>query len=238
MPAVAACLKVQINNRPAVAKGTLNFNPQIPPRVTMEQSCVAGLLYDYFAGLTEWEGFIARPIEMVMIGDGGSETPPLEYIGSFYNAPPTEGDFLIPSTLTFAGFSEASLKFKLINLQNAVLPLGWEDSVLQSPVEDLQQLIDNQLDADLQIAIHSEPTTLTIHRCTQQDIDNLFQGDHPPHVDMFDSVRFMLTSQILPLNANGYAPAYYDEAKDVIVFKSNYRLTMSDNRYPEIVMLA
>ena len=243
---VAACMKVQINDRDTELLGALSGYPRLPASVSMEQSCVAGLLFSYFSGWTQWADFFVAPMKVVNLGEPieleyvGMVLDPMDLLGIEINSDgmyqDESGDwqsaelimYAMPTEVGYIGFDDNTLKQALISIQNVGKPNNWRDLVENTPVEDLQALIDSEIDNETKLVIHKETTTLTIHRCTQQDIDSLFQGDHDPHTDMFDTARAMLASHLTHIDDKGFAPAYYDAAKDVIVFRSDYRLTMVD----------
>ena len=102
-----------------------------------------------------------------------------------------------------------------------------------TPVNELQTLINDNAgfnDANFGYAnlrINYQSATLTLHRCTAQEIEDLFSGDHDLHIDVFDAVKEMIVGKWPPLDENGLSQAIYDQATDTIIFKSDFTMTVT-----------
>lgn len=231
MRGAAACLKVQINDDLPVIQSYIDTNNDESSEIQYEQIAVFSLLCPYFTGYSsgdggDWnqylKGFLSRDDPQTLIGT------------NVY--PPNNGGGLIstPTTMAMAAFNEYTLKGFLMPFgSNGDLPYNWRDLVEATPVNELQTLINDNAgfnDANFGYAnlrINYQPATLTLHRCTAQEISGLFSGDHTPHVDVFDAVKEMLIGNWPTLDANGLSQAIYDQATDTIIFKSDFTVTVT-----------
>ena len=244
MNSVAACLKVQIGNKPVQLKSVIenfyNFADIAPPEVMIEQVIALSFLGEYFSGFTNW--FNMLPLVPMPMPEGDVEVIQVGFtvdenansLDDVFNNNAEPASSNIASSITLSGYDDAGLKEGVKNLIGVGVPPNWTDLVDNTPASELQNLIDDVGSNESQFQIHYEPIELKIHRCTQDDISGLFQGDHPPHVDMFESVRFMLTGRLSELDDRGLSPAYYDSANDVIVLRSNYYTTRIENLMQDI----
>ena len=234
MSLVTACLKVQVGDGPielrSVFDDMYNFSMNAPDNVSVEQAVCFGLLVDNFIGFTPW--FNIKPFSGMLIGPSNSFTT--NSVGLIIDDETSSmgsgrlGDSISLSPhVTVAGFDDVNLKNALKNLSEVGMPWNWETLVDETPVSELQALMERELDANYIPVINYEPITLKIHRSTEWDIQSLFRGDHDYHTDMFDTVRFMLAGNEAQLDSRGFSQAYYDSQADVIVFKSNYSLTQT-----------
>lgn len=228
MSTVAACLKVQVGDSPIEIKSIVDdfytFATDAPQNLSIEQITAYALLSEYFAGFNSW-GFLVPPKPMPI-----SNTFTKIGYAVDSNSVSNEG-FIIPEIgdispfITLAGLDDIGLKEAVKNIMGVPAPPNWPALVDATPASGLQDLVDQELDSSSQFQIHYEPITLKIHRCTQSEIDALFMGDYPPHVDMFETMKFMLTGHLDELDNRGLSPAYYDSINDVIVLKSKYYTT-------------
>lgn len=240
MSLVTACLKVQVGDKPTrvreVFDDMYNFSMNAPDNISVEQAVVFGLLLPDFTGFTPWFNIMPFTDSIFMTDPSGMVTVTslgvvLDAAASLTDSGQLE-DFSreLPSIsphVTMAGFDDTNLKIALKKLTGVGLPLNWKSLVDATPVSELQTLINQKITDKNKPKINYQPITLKIHRCTESDIQELFRGDHDPHVDMFDTVRFMLAGRESELDSRGFSTAYYDSQQDVIIFKSNYSITQS-----------
>lgn len=231
MRGAAACLKVQINDDLPVIQSYIDMNNDESSEIQYEQIAVFSLLYPYFMGYSN--------------GDGGdwnryfkgflTDSEPQTLIGAAVY-PPNNGGGLIstPTTTAMAAFNEYTLKGLLRSFgSNLDLPYNWRDLVDATPVNELQALINANAGINnsnfhfMGFRINYQPATLTLHRCTMEEVNSLFIGDHDPHVDVFDAVKEMLVGQWPTLDENGLSQAVYDQATDTIIFKSDFTITVT-----------
>lgn len=231
MRGAAACLKVQINDDLPVIQSYIDTNNDESSEIQYEQIAVFSLLYPYFMGKEDndgggWDwyskGFLSNREPQTLIGT-------IIY-------PPNNGGGLIstPTSMAMAAFNEYTLKEFLKSFSsNPDLPRNWQGLVDATPVDRLQTLIDENAgfnDANFNytnLHINYTPATLTLHRCTMEEVNSLFSGDHDPHVDVFDAVKEMLIGNWPTLDANGLSQAIYDQATDTIIFKSDFTITVT-----------
>ncbi|WP_289115180.1 hypothetical protein [uncultured Psychrobacter sp.] len=231
MRGAAACLKVQINDDLPVIQSYIDVDNDDSSEIQYEQIAVFSLLFPYFMGYSN--------------GDSGnwnwysksflSSSDPYTIIGTNIY-PPHNGGGLIttPTTMAMAAFNEYTLKEFLKSFgSNGDLPYNWRELVDATPVNELQALIDDNAgfnDANFDYAnlrINYQPATLTLHRCTAREIEDLFRGDHDLHVDVFDAVKEMLVGKWPTLDENGLSQAVYDKATDTIIFKTDFTMTVT-----------
>ena len=106
----------------------------------------------------------------------------------------------------------------------------WEFETV--PFDELQEYVNANLSSTYignRVEITHDPSLITISRCTQAELDSLVEGEHPPHIDMFDYVKSLLSVQNPMLNNKGFAPAIYNAEKDVIEFKTGYMVHVIPN---------
>ncbi|ERL56138.1 hypothetical protein [Psychrobacter aquaticus] len=215
--AISSCLKMQLNNDP------ININKFTDSGFQFAIDAVAGSKIDdlkafshlslFFNGFTEWY-YVTPPL-----------FPPEfdVFIGTII-----ESDKLLghPDTsLSLACFTEQTLKDEIANKVPTVgglnvMPLTeWFDLIQNTDIADLNTVISaNAPNADTDISIITQPSTLKIMRCTQAEIDGLYEPDFPPYVDAFDIVKSCLANNIAVLNSKGLAPAVYHSDGDYIEF--------------------
>ncbi|MBE0440611.1 hypothetical protein EI164_00770 [Psychrobacter sp. FME13] len=225
MDEVKACLKVKVNNNPSVIETVFDAEPRIPSNISMDQSVVASLLSGYFSEINPWGDFIANQGFIRMDEDGETSTKNL--LGR-YDQVFTSGGYAYPSEIGYVGFNDLLLKTALKNDLIGAGPLSgwsaWEELVDISSMDSLQDILDANINAgNVTYTIYAEPSTLTIERCTEEDIINSSMGQ-PWNIDAFDLVKDMLVGHLDDRDKEGYAPASYDPVADVITIKSNYRL--------------
>ena len=230
MIGAAACLKVQINDDLPVIQSYIDTNNDDPSEVQYEQIAVFSLLYPYFMGKENnvggtWNWYFKGLL---------SNSEPQTLIGTNVY-PPNDGVGLIstPTSMAMVTFNEYTLKeFLKYFGSNPDLPYNWRDLVDATPVNELQALINanagSSYDSNfghVNLLINHQPATLTLHRCTAREIEDLFSGNHDPHVDVFDAVKEMLVGNWPTLDENGLSQAVYDKATDTIIFKSDFTVT-------------
>lgn len=229
MRGVAACLKVQINDDLPVIQSYIDTNNDESSEIQYEQIAVFSLLYPYFMGKENndgdtWDWYFKGFL---------SSSEPQTLIGTIVY-PPNNGGGLIstPTSTAMAAFNEYTLKEFLKSFGSKPdLPYNWRDLVDATPVNDLQALINANAGSNdsnfgyVNLLINHQPATLTLHRCTMEEVNSLFSGDHDPHVDVFDAVKEMLVGNWPPLDENGLSQAIYDQATDTIIFKSDFTVT-------------
>lgn len=231
MRGAAACLKVQINDDLPVIQSYIDVDNDDSSEIQYEQIAVFSLLFPYFTGYSSGDGGDWNWYTKVFL----SNSDPQTLIGiTVY--PPHKGGGLIstPTTMAMAAFNEYTLKEFLKSFgSNLDLPRNWRELVDATPVNELQALINANAgfnDANFGYAnlrINYQPATLTLYRCTMEEVNSLFSGDHDPHVDVFDAVKEMLIGNWPTLDANGLSQAIYDEATDTIIFKSDFTITVT-----------
>ncbi|MGP9511072.1 hypothetical protein ACT3RN_00570 [Psychrobacter sp. AOP5-GZ1-6] len=222
MIGAAACLKVQINDDLPVIQSYVDTNNDDPLDIQYEQIAVFSLLSPYFINSesrASWDLFSKtglRPIGARMV-IGTNIFPP-------------------NNIMVMAAFNEYTLKGFLSSFSSDLvlgadaLPSDWVDMVNATPINELQTLIDDHAgsnDANFNytgLRINHQPATLTLHRCTAEEVENLYRGDHDLHIDVFDAVKEMLVSQWPALDENGLSQAVYDKATDTIIFKSDFTI--------------
>ena len=229
MIGAAACLKVQINDDLPVIQSYIDTNNDDPSEVQYEQIAVFSLLFPYFMWSSNGDSGDWNWYNKVFL----SNSEPQTLIGTNIY-PPNNGGGLIsmPTSMAMAAFNEHTLKEFLKSFgSNLGLPYNWRDLVDATPVNELQALINanaglNYLSFDyFDLRINYQPATLTLHRCTMDDINDLLSGDHDLHVDVFDAVKEMLVGKWPTLDENGLSQAVYDKATDTIIFKSDFTVT-------------
>ena len=228
MIGAAACLKVQINDDLPVIQSYIDTNNDESLEIQYEQIAVFSLLYPYFMGKKD-NGGAGDWFSKVLLSNSESQT----LIGTnVYPPNDREGLISTPKSMAMAAFNEHTLKEFLKSFgSNLDLPYNWRDLVDATPVNELQALINanagsNDSNFDyVNLRINHQPATLTLHRCTAREIEDLFSGDHDPHVDVFDAVKEMLVGKWPTLDANGLSQAVYDKATDTIIFKSDFTVT-------------
>lgn len=229
MRGVAACLKVQINDDLPVIQSYIDTNNDDPSEIQYEQIAVFSLLFPYFMRYNNGDGGDWNWFNKVFL----SNSEPHTLIGTIVY-PPNNGGGLIstPTTMAMAAFNEYTLKGFLMSFDsNYELPYNWRDLVDATPVNELQALINANAGSNdsnfgyVNLLINHQPATLTLHRCTALEIEDLFSGDHDLHVDVFDAVKEMLVGNWPPLDENGLSQAIYDQATDTIIFKSDFTVT-------------
>lgn len=230
MRGAAACLKVQISDDLPVIQSYIDTNNDDPSGIQYEQIAVFSLLYPYFMGKEDndgdtWDWFFKGFL---------SVTQQYTLIGTMIYPPTNGGLSRTPTSMAMAAFNEHTLKYFLkVFSTNPDLPPNWQELVDATPVNELQALIDNNAgfnDANfnyVNLRINYQPATLTLRRCTVQEIENLFSGDHDLHIDVFDAVKEMLVGQWPTLDENGLSQAVYDAATDTIIFKSDFTVTVT-----------
>lgn len=229
MRGAAACLKVQINDDLPVIESYIDTNNDDSSEIQYEQIAVFSLLYPYFMGYSngdagDWnwysKGFYLGSNPHTLIGT------------NIY--PPNNGGGLIstPTTMAMAAFNEYTLKEFLKSFgSNPDFPYNWRELIDETPVNELQALIDANAGSNysnfdyVNLRINYQPATLTLHRCTAREIEDLFSGDHDLHVDVFDAVKEMLVGNWPTLDENGLSQAVYDKATDTIIFKTDFTIT-------------
>lgn len=229
MIGVAACLKVQINDDLPVIQSYIDTNNDESSEIQYEQIAVFSLLFPYFMGYSDggavdWNWYAKV---FLIIGE------PQTLIGTNIY-PPNNGGGLIttPTTMAMAAFNEYTLKELLKSFgSNLDLPDNWRELIDATPVNELQALIDANAGLSysnfdyVNLRINYQPATLTLHRSTAREIEDLFSGDHDLHVDVFDAVKEMLVGNWPTLDENGLSQAVYDQATDTIIFKSDFTIT-------------
>lgn len=229
MRGAAACLKVQINDDLPVIQSYIDVDNDDPSEIQYEQIAVFSLLYPYFMGKKDndgdtWEWFFKGFL---------SNNEPHTLIGTIVY-PTNNGGGLssTPTSMAMAAFNEYTLKEFLKSFgSNGDLPYNWRELVDATPVNELQALIDANAGFNdsnfnyVNLRINYQPATLTLHRCTAREIEDLFIGDHDLHVDVFDAVKEMLIGNWPTLDENGLSQAIYDQATDTIIFKSDFTVT-------------
>ncbi|MGP4716906.1 hypothetical protein ACTXGL_09745 [Psychrobacter sp. T6-6] len=221
MAVIAACLKTRINNQPFEIQNFVDLDYNEAPISSNEQLSAMRLLKRFFTGLDGWK---------ILMPDMPDPFGGLGGMGDL-SAPPDESGFMIgslfgiehPQSLT--AYNEQEFRLMLSNLKSVFTPFGFSDLVAATDLNDLQQLIDTEINSQnstYQITVYVEPITLEIHRCSESDIDSLFVEGVQRHVDMFDSIVEMLPHHSPTLDADNYAPAWYDPFLDTIFFKSQY----------------
>ncbi len=203
---VAACLKIQVgSNNPEIssfvtARFALNKRDATPEQAAINflfqkiASGVNGNPWGYMSsqetiGVPERAGLLAANF-----GEG--------YTGSE------------KTSVTLIALDESYMRamaFKFVGTPY------WEFETV--PFDELQAYVNANLSLsyiDNRIEITHDPSLITISRCTQAEIDSLVEGEHPPHIDMFDYVKSLLSVQNPMLNNEGFAPAIYNAEKDVI----------------------
>ncbi|WP_352309078.1 hypothetical protein [Psychrobacter sp. W2-37-MNA-CIBAN-0211] len=231
MTAIAVCLKTQINNQLPVLQSYLAFNPSKPTGIQYEQVAVYSLLGELFSGQTDW---MNHRQGMSMIPSGT-----VTFVGTIFDGSPV-GEMNIVDKIALAGFNDYSVRHFIKTLYGSMnKPIGWDARVDAAGLSELQGLIDEGLASEafmdgMSMTLTKTPVTLTFSRCSQAEIDSLFQGDHNPHVDMFDSVKEMLVSNVALMDANGLSQAVYDAPTDTIIFKSDYTVGIT---FPEPPMM-
>lgn len=217
MIGAAACLKAQFNDDLPVIQSYIDMNNSDPLDIQYEQVAVFSLLNPYFISSeprNSWDLF----------SKVGMTTNPRKVIGMNIYPP---NDIMI-----MAGFNEYTLKGFLKSFDsNFGLPSNWVGMVDETPINELQTLIDNHAGSNdsnfnyVGLRINYQPATLTLHRCTMEEVENLYRGDHDLHIDVFDTVKEMLVGQFPTLDENGLSQAVYDKATDTIIFKSDFTIT-------------
>lgn len=229
MRGVAACLKVQINDDLPVIQSYIDTNNDESSEIQYEQIAVFSLLYPYFMGYSNGDGGDWNWYNKVFL----PSSEPHTLIGTIVY-PPNNGGGLIstPTSMAMAAFNEYTLKEFLKSFGSTPdLPYNWRDLVDATPVNELQALINANAGSNdsnfgyVNLLINHQPATLTLHRCTAREIEDLFSGDHDLHVDVFDAVKEMLVGNWPPLDENGLSQAIYDQATDTIIFKSDFTVT-------------
>lgn len=218
MIGAAACLKVQINDDLPVIQSYVDMDDSDPLDIQYEQVAVFSLLHPYFISSeprNSWDLFSKTGID---------STNPRKVIGTNIYPP--------NNMMVMAAFNEYTLKGFLKSFDsNFGLPPDWMDRVDATPINELQTLIDNHAGSNdsnfnyVGLRINYQPATLTLYRCTMQEVEDLYQGDHNLHVDVFDAVKEMLVGQFPILDENGLSQAVYDKATDTIIFKSDFTIT-------------
>lgn len=229
MKGAAACLKVQVGNEEPYIENYVDNYDDDPIELQYEQIAVYSLLRRYFMGRGAWDGYkkgYAPYGEFTVVG------------ANIYEPAPDDNYSDLPPKMALACFNAYTLKAGLKSFgegdnRSGGLPLNWGELVDATSIDQLQQLIEQYGGAygsnfdNMVLTIDYKPATLTLHRCTTQEIDDLFEGNHRPHVDVFDAVKEMLVSNWSALDANGLSQAIYDQATDTIIFKSDFSINAS-----------
>ena len=229
MIGAAACLKVQINDDLPVIQSYIDTNNNDPSEIQYEQIAVFSLLYPYFMSKENNSGVTWNWYSKGLL----SNSEPQTLIGTNVYPPNDRGGLIsTPTSTAMAAFNEHTLKEFLKSFgSNLDLPYNWRDLVDATPVNELQALINANAGSNdsnfgyVNLRINHQPATLTLHRCTAREIEDLFSGNHDPHVDVFDAVKEMLVGKWPTLDANGLSQAVYDKATDTIIFKSDFTVT-------------
>lgn len=229
MRGAAACLKVQVNNDDPYIENYIDYYDEDSIEVQYEQLAVFSLLKAYFMGRGAWDG----------LKKTSDPTGRYTIIGTSIYKPIPSDEYpheYIPANMALACLTEHTLKAGLKSFGEGVnrsydLPLNWGDLVDATPFDQLQQLIEEYGGSYgrnfnyMVMTINHKPATLTLHRCTMEEVNSLFSGDHDPHVDVFDAVKEMLVGNWPPLDENGLSQAVYDAATDTIIFKSDFSIS-------------
>ena len=199
MIGAAACLKVQINDDLPVIQSYIDTNNNDPSEIQYEQIAVFSLLYPYFMGKENNGGVTWNGYNKVFLPSSDPQT----LIGTNIYPPNNRGGLIsTPTSTAMAAFNEYTLKEFLKSFDsNHELPYNWRDLVDATPVNELQALINANAGSNdsnfgyVNLLINHQPATLTLHRCTAREIEDLFSGNHDPHVDVFDAVKEMLVGK-------------------------------------------
>lgn len=214
---IAACLKIQVGDSTPFISNFVTGRYNLKNRgATPEQSAINFLFQKIASGIefNPW-GYM----------ESMKSNPRIQYAG-----------------LWATNFGEGSLgkenKVVLVALNEFYIRLAVRDYILdvsdselkEVPFDELQAFINFNLNTGsyTEIKIIDNPSTLTFSRCTQTEIDNLFEGNHQPHVDMFDSIKSLLPNEDSEINSNGLASAIYYAERDVIEFKTKYILEVTE----------
>lgn len=223
---VAACLKIQIgDNAPAIRSfitdNTMGTHRRVFTDLGVTPDLVAlDLLLEFLSvGQPVW-GYLERQLTSEVTFYASAVVPDI-------------GE-AVPSSYTFAGLDDILLKYIL---KEYVADYGHSTThLVDASTEEIQSWINASLPSYITSATISDtPTTITISRCTASEIGSLFEGDHAPHVDMFDAVKFLLVYQNSNLNDRGFKPAVYNAVTDSIEFISKYSVTVKlpyETQYP------
>lgn len=221
MAILTACLKTQISNQPAKMQSFADLSFTKRNLSSTEQLSVLRLLLPFFTGRSNWDWILpSNPDNGGGMGGLGDAL-----------ALPDDGEFSIgyrfntEHPLSLAAFNETEFRQGIAGLQRVFKPIGFDSLVNETALADLQQLIDDEINSEnpqSRVILYTEPVTLRIQRSTQSDIDALFIGGVPRHVDMFDSLLEMIPHHSPTLDGINHAPAWYDQRTDEILFKSNY----------------
>ena len=213
---IASCLKIQVgDSTPFISNFVTGRYNLKNTGATPEQSAINFLFQKIASGIefNPW-GYM----------ESVKSNPMIQYAG-----------------LWATNFGEGSLgknKVVLVALNEFYIRLAVRDYILdvsdselkEVPFDELQAFINFNLNTGsyTEIKIIDNPSTLTFSRCTQTEIDNLFEGNHQPHVDMFDSIKSLLPNEDSEINSNGLASAIYYAERDVIEFKTKYILEVTE----------
>lgn len=222
MTTIAACLKVKINNQEAKLNSFVDLNFNNLSDISTEQLAVVRLLKNYLGGFFRWSQLLPDRELGIMDGVGGMGGEPADKSG-FYIGTINMREY----PFSFAAFDEQQFRSAISEVEDVMKPFNFDELVNAASLEDLQQLIDDEINSSnpkYTVTAHTEPVTMSILRCTQDDINSIAIDGAPPHVDMFDSLMQMLPHHSPTLDNVGYAPAYYDARLDQIVFKSKFGL--------------
>lgn len=215
------CLKIQIgNNAPEIASFIKERRYLEQRNATAEQSAINFLFQKIASGINNPWGVMrsmkSNP-EIIYAALSAFNIAEVKVRGAVGVALVALNDFYLRLLAYKYVMNEPEIREELKNV----------------PLDEIQAFINSNLNtySYTEVNIVDDPSTLTFSRCTQTDIDNLFEGNHSPHVDMFDSIKALLPYENPEINSDGLASAIYYPERDVIEFKTKYRVevTKSDD---------
>lgn len=208
----SACLKVQINSQPPLLLSFSDFDAF----AALEDANVAATsdLDDAFVVATLLNS-------LCFLRTAWSDKMPIRHVLTI-RPDIFVGDFTATETvdsITFAGFTQDSLKAALINglLPEGLDEISWSLLVQSTPFNDLQSMMAANYLTDFTVI--TERTIVKILRCSQADIDALGDALGVPTVaytDAFALVKRYLTRNNPSLDTQGLAPAKYVANGDYI----------------------
>ena len=202
MTTIAACLKTQLGNRTPYVQHFVGDDTQMSSaNFDVNQVAIATLLQYYFKVSDEMLPLLPRVDDYA------------EWLGV--------------ADKVIASFDDTSLHEALKSIYaNTPSPESWgmtmDEAINKTRLNALAMFVSSNQPADMGIDLYYNFYTLTIHRCTQSDIDNL-SADGNSYVDIFDQLKErIINGSNAELDAKGYSKASYDEVNDTIVFNSNF----------------
>ena len=218
----SACLKVQVGNNAPIVRSFMDHEMDNNFGITKEQIAVFSLLKPNFDGSSSWYNlvpFMSLPDSILSVG----------YMQEVYPAETPN------ASISLCCYNLALLKESILNEwllsddYDSVAPL-----INNASASELQAILDDNNLSFLKI--NTQPMTLKIMRCSQQEIDALYMPDmYAPYVDVFDTVRAQLSNNDSALDAKAFNVAEYDSSNDVIVFNTDFSMAIVFDQIPQLV---